>query len=445
VNRPIALAFLAAMAWAADLPRPAGLVNDFAEKLQPSERESLESKLRDYEQATSNEVAIAIVQSLDGQSVEEYANRLFKAWGIGKKERNNGVLLLWAPAERKVRIEVGLGLESAIPNEAAADILRSVTAAFRQEDYAGGLNAGVDGIIARLNGYGAGPEPEEPRPRSSLLLIPAFAIAGLIASVIILWRNGRRRQLSASLPRDLDRAVAAMGEIETIRKNAVAALEDLRREAPEAVWEEFQSVIANAPAELPALHAELATIRAMPQGQFDELNRAHRALKRWNNGFSKLWERLSAVGPRLDSFRYCREHSQLMLTELGASLDRRATDPGWGRRRDLVQAASDTYTRAMAAAAASQVNWLLVYDLLIDTQDCLQCADDPGQFRRGSRVRNWYASENDSPAFVMLDTASQSSWSAGSSSIDSGSSSASDSGSSFGGGDSGGGGASSSY
>src|SRR5215475_4856760 len=144
---PISLALFAALASAADLPKPVGLVNDFAGRLQPAERQSLESRLNEFRRSTSNEVAIAIVKSLEGQSVEEYANRLFKAWGIGTKESNNGVLLLWAPVERKVRIEVGLGLETAIPDSAAAEILRSVTAAFRKEDYIGGLNAGIDGII----------------------------------------------------------------------------------------------------------------------------------------------------------------------------------------------------------------------------------------------------------------------------------------------------------
>src|SRR5947199_6944 len=97
-----------ALAQDADLPKPLGRVNDFAGKLAASDRQTLETRLRDYERATSNEVAIAIVESLHRQTVEVYANRLFKAWGIGKRDRNNGVLLLWAPMERKVRIEVGL-------------------------------------------------------------------------------------------------------------------------------------------------------------------------------------------------------------------------------------------------------------------------------------------------------------------------------------------------
>src|SRR5262249_22999059 len=97
----ILLLVFAALAFAEDLPKPAGFVSDIAGKLTPAGRQALENKLSAYEQATSNELAVAIVPSLGGQAVEEYSNRLFKSWGIGKKDRNNGVLLLWAPKERK--------------------------------------------------------------------------------------------------------------------------------------------------------------------------------------------------------------------------------------------------------------------------------------------------------------------------------------------------------
>src|SRR4051794_3985106 len=104
------LAF-ASLTFASDLPGRNGYINDFAGRLTADERLQLENRVRNYERLSSNELAVAIVKSLDGQSIEMYGNRLFKAWGIGKPDRNNGVLLLWAPVERKVRIEVGLGLE----------------------------------------------------------------------------------------------------------------------------------------------------------------------------------------------------------------------------------------------------------------------------------------------------------------------------------------------
>src|ERR1700736_3703416 len=105
------LALFAAFASAANYPRATGYVNDFAERLSPADRDALERKLRDYGRTTSIEVVVAIVPSLEGESVERYANGLFHAWGIGKRGKDNGVLFLWAPSERKLRIEVGSGLE----------------------------------------------------------------------------------------------------------------------------------------------------------------------------------------------------------------------------------------------------------------------------------------------------------------------------------------------
>jgi uncharacterized membrane protein YgcG len=442
--RPCLLLALATLALAADLPKSVGYVNDFAGRLSLSERQALESRLRDYERATSNEVALAIVESLDGDSIDEYANRLFKSWGVGKKERNNGVLLLWAPAERKVRVEVGVGLEGAIPNATAAQIVRTVTTLFRQEEYVRGLNAGVDAIVARLDADGprygdpaAPPAAEVPvasRSNENLLLIAAAVLAGSIALIVVLWRRGRTRQLAAAMPKDLARATASLAEGETTRKSAVSALDKLRQEAPPEVWEEFPAVVANAGTELSELQGELASIRAMPQQELGELSRAHRGLKRWNAGFAEVHERLTAVDGRLDSFHYCREHAQLMMNELRETLQRRGQESGWGSPAKLVQAAGDTYALAVKAAAANPVNWLMVYDLLVDTQECLQCADDPGGFRRSSRTRIWMADDVNSPALEMM--MMQPGWNS-SSGVDT--SGVADS-SSFGGGDSGGGG-----
>lgn len=434
---------LATLAYADSVPRYDGYVNDFAGKLSPSDRDALESRLRDYERDTSNEVAVAIVESLDGQSVDEYARRLFQSWGIGKRDKNNGVLLLWAPVERKVRIQVGYGLEGSLSDRAAAEILRAVTDRFRNEDYVAGLNAGIDGIIARLD-RGRSEGTASRGPRSGLLWIPVLAITALIGGIVSIARGVRKRQLETSLPKDLDRAKSAMGKVETLRSGAGPALDELRREAPREVWQEFDGVLNEAPAELASLYQELHTVCAMPRVEFGEMSRANNALKRWNRRFSALWERLDQVGKCLDGFRYCQGRSPGMLRETGESLARRDSG-GWGRQARLVKAAGETYTMAVRAAAANPVNWLLVYDLVTDAQDCLDCADNPGQYQR--RGRYWGLSGGYSPAYdmLMMQTVSTDSGGASYSGDAGGSFSGGDAGGSFGGGDCGGGGASSSY
>jgi uncharacterized protein len=138
----------------AAFPTPAGYVNDGARVLDAKARAELGALLRDVEQQTTAEIALVTVPSLDGMTVEEYANRLFAAWGIGKKGHDNGVLFLVAPADRKVRIEVGYGLEPVLPDGLAGEIIRTnVLPRFKEGDFARGIRDGLTRIatIVRAN------------------------------------------------------------------------------------------------------------------------------------------------------------------------------------------------------------------------------------------------------------------------------------------------------
>jgi uncharacterized protein len=140
--------------WAAPhYPATQGYVTDSAHILDDNSRQTLESQLAAFEQATSNEIAVVTVPSLEGEDIESYANGLFSQWKIGKKGRDNGVLLLVAPTERKMRIEVGYGLESILPDGRAGEIIReNITPEFRQGNYSGGIVAGVDAIQKTIQG-----------------------------------------------------------------------------------------------------------------------------------------------------------------------------------------------------------------------------------------------------------------------------------------------------
>lgn len=127
--------FLAAIALAAALPavafaftspgNPSGYVNDFAKVLQPATVVALNTELAAFEATTSNQIAVAIVPNMGGDYIEHYAPELFKVWGIGGSEKDNGVLLLIAVEERTVRIEVGYGLEGALPDSIAQRIINN--------------------------------------------------------------------------------------------------------------------------------------------------------------------------------------------------------------------------------------------------------------------------------------------------------------------------------
>ncbi|WP_406854727.1 YgcG family protein [Alsobacter sp. KACC 23698] len=150
----LALAFGLTAAWAAlTFPALTGRVVDQASILSPDAVQRIDAKLKAHEDKTSDQVVVATVPSLQGTSVEDYANQLFRAWKLGQAKTNNGVLLLVAPNERKVRIEVGYGLEGALTDALSKVIISTAVAPkFKSGDFAGGIEAGVDAIVSILTG-----------------------------------------------------------------------------------------------------------------------------------------------------------------------------------------------------------------------------------------------------------------------------------------------------
>lgn len=150
----VAVLFLlmAGAAHAAMPARPAGPVLDQAGIIPDADEAALAQKLAAYNAQTGRAVIVATVATLDGQDIESYANTLFRAWGIGGAKTDQGLLFLIAPNDRKVRIEVGYGLEEFLPDVLAGRIIsQEVTPRFKAGDYPGGINAGVDQILTQLN------------------------------------------------------------------------------------------------------------------------------------------------------------------------------------------------------------------------------------------------------------------------------------------------------
>ena len=147
------LLFLSAVAFALDFPPLTGRVVDQADVIKPEVRSELEAKLKELEDKSSIQLVVATVNSLQGNDIETYANELFRAWKLGQAQKNNGVLLLVAPKERKVRIEVGYGLEGTLTDALSSVIISSAMAPrFKAGDFSGGITLGVDGIISVLSG-----------------------------------------------------------------------------------------------------------------------------------------------------------------------------------------------------------------------------------------------------------------------------------------------------
>lgn len=133
--------------------KPTGLVNDFAGVFSVEQKTALEATLGQNMQVTGNEITVAIIKSLGGDTVDNFAEKLFKEWGVGDKDKDNGALLLVAIDDHKLRIEVGYGLEPVLTDAISSQIIRNViTPKFKQGDYYGGISDGVTQIISVTKG-----------------------------------------------------------------------------------------------------------------------------------------------------------------------------------------------------------------------------------------------------------------------------------------------------
>jgi uncharacterized protein len=135
----------------AEMPSPRGFVTDAAGIIDQGTRERLEGLLSSFESQTGIEVAVVTVPSLDGRTIEDYSVDLFQKWGIGKKGKDNGALFIVAPEEKKMRIEVGYGLEGAINDALAGRILdEAVVPRFKEGNMSDGIAAGTVLIVSEI-------------------------------------------------------------------------------------------------------------------------------------------------------------------------------------------------------------------------------------------------------------------------------------------------------
>ena len=167
------------------VPQPAGYVTDEANLLTPEQVESLNRVLSDYEQRTTNQIVVLTVKSLEGQDIESYSISVAEAWKAGQKHKDNGAILIVAPNERKVRIEVGYGLEGVLTDAQSARIIRNILAPrFREKDYYAGITAAVSAMEAVI-GEEFTAERKIQEPMQSFFPIVAMLLffAGLIGLV----------------------------------------------------------------------------------------------------------------------------------------------------------------------------------------------------------------------------------------------------------------------
>ena len=216
----IFILWLSSVAWAQDqpnFPNLTGRVTDQASLLNNEQKAELDQKLAAHEAATSNQIVVVTVKSLEGLDIADYALKLGRKWGIGTEDKDNGVLLVVAPNERKVRIEVGYGLEGALPDGLAGTIVRNnILPSFRESEYPKGISNGVTAIEEAIRGEYTPPVNASDNKRRSgknssiEKFFPLFFI-GFIGLTHALKRYANRRVTNAAFPASFAGLVTALG------------------------------------------------------------------------------------------------------------------------------------------------------------------------------------------------------------------------------------------
>jgi len=194
----------AAPATAQTFPQLTGRVVDQAHLLSAAQVQDITSKSEALEAQSGRQLVVATVNSLEGRPIEDYGYQLGRAWGIGQKDKNNGVILLVAPNEHKVRIEVGYGVTPVLTDAMSGLIIREdVTPRFKQGDMGGGIEAGVDALVKQLSlppeeaakNVAAAGQAQQQRQHSAGSPLPFIFWAMVVGFVLLShFRRGRGRR-----------------------------------------------------------------------------------------------------------------------------------------------------------------------------------------------------------------------------------------------------------
>jgi uncharacterized protein len=173
-------------------PSPARLVNDFTGTLTREQADELERKLVTYDDSTSNQIAVVIIPTTGDYPIEDVALQILRTWGVGNTKNNNGIVLLIAKNDRKIRMEMGYGLEGAIPDMTAAYIIdHSITPRFKEENYYAGLDEGTTEIFKAAAGEYKAPVGYR-KKKTKGIGIGSIIIGIILISIVIGGSSGGR-------------------------------------------------------------------------------------------------------------------------------------------------------------------------------------------------------------------------------------------------------------
>jgi len=208
------LFFLAPVADALEVPKLTGRVNDYANMLTPSTRNRIETLLKTFEQAESTQIVVLTVPSLKGDSLEAFSIRVAEKWQIGQKGSDNGAILLVSKADRKMRIEVGYGLEGKLTDMVSGQIIRNIIVPeFKSGRFDQGIANGVSAMMTAVKGeFKSLPQKKAPRKRKTdfgALFIPLMVV------ILLVSRLGAANRLLGAVAGGILAPIIGMGFLGT--------------------------------------------------------------------------------------------------------------------------------------------------------------------------------------------------------------------------------------
>jgi len=172
-------------------PKSTTLVTDYTNTLSPGDKQQLENKLVAFDDSTSTQIAVVIIKSVGDYDINDYGQKLGRAWGIGTQGKNNGILVLVALGDRKVTIQTGYGAEGAVPDVITHEIIQNdITPHFKQNDYYGGLDTGTSDLMKYMKGEYKSPKKQQQQADGGGIGGFIVLIFIVIIILVVIFRGG---------------------------------------------------------------------------------------------------------------------------------------------------------------------------------------------------------------------------------------------------------------
>lgn len=362
------------------------MVSDYSGKLDLTQIEELSSLICQYEQQTSIEFAVVIVNSLDGKTAREYAEDIGDTWGVGKAGRNNVVVLLWAPSERAYSLRIADGLSADMGDEDAKRITQeNLVPYFKRGEYYAGLMETLQAAMQELGNEtweerlqarsGTARARSEGRTSTALMAVLIGAIVGLGAMLgVLLYRSRQWKEKLAEMADAQNLIADNLSIAESNAPQAQQLLHDLAAEMPEQGTRSLSEDLA-------AQHARLANIRNdAARLNFTDVTSYDEVLRIKDSAATEAGL-LGSMRQRVGDIRRAKERSRALMQQL--SSEKFISDVRDSSRRgevdDLLSGSRAIYDQACQRSSMSMFDWLLINDMLNSSQDHVRKAEEASQ------------------------------------------------------------------